>query len=47
MMKKIQYWSNHYYGEDVLHDVTVGLEKRKVMFIDTPLCIAHIEEERL
>ncbi len=39
--KEMAYWSQYYNGEDVLHDVSVGVHTRKVVFIAEPLVITH------
>lgn len=39
--KSIAYWSKYYNGEDVLHDVSVGVHTRKVIFDPEVMVIAH------
>jgi glycosyltransferase involved in cell wall biosynthesis len=39
--KSIAFWSHYYNGEDVLHDVSVGIHSRQVVYIDEPLCVAY------
>lgn len=43
--KSIAQWSKYYHGEDVLHDVFVGVKCRKVLFLPESLCVAYSDHE--
>ena len=43
--KSIAYWSHYYHGEDVLHDVSVGVNSRFVTYLPEVLCIAYSDSK--
>lgn len=45
--KGLNYWTDLYNGEDVVHDVSAGIDTRKVLFLNEPLTVAHTGDDNL